>query len=185
MDFLTALWLPILLSGIALFFASFVAWMILPHHQNDWTKLDKEDEVMDAVRNLNIPPGTYMFPYCAGSAEMKSEEFQKRYKDGPRGTLNLWEVPNMGTNMACTFVFFLITSALIAYVTYIAHFDGGEAIRDKTFWSMFRISGTIGIIVHASSGILNGIWFKRKMVTDIIDGIVYGLIIGLIFGLLG
>ena len=32
---LTSLWLPILLSTVALFFLSFLAWTVLPHHKPD------------------------------------------------------------------------------------------------------------------------------------------------------
>jgi hypothetical protein len=39
---LTSLLLPVLLSGVALFFASFLTWMVLQIHKQDWIKLDKE-----------------------------------------------------------------------------------------------------------------------------------------------
>ena len=42
-------------------------------------------------------------------------------------------------NMACTIVFFLVTSAIIGYVTYVACPPGTE------FMKVFRIAGTIGI----------------------------------------
>jgi len=32
---LLALWLPIVLSAIALFFASFLSWVVLPLHKRD------------------------------------------------------------------------------------------------------------------------------------------------------
>lgn len=34
-----SLWLTIVLSAVAVFYASFVAWMILPHHKADWNGL--------------------------------------------------------------------------------------------------------------------------------------------------
>ncbi len=181
MEFLTDLWLPIVLNGVALFFASFAAWMILPHHFSDMKKLSEEDKVMDAIRDMNIPPGNYMFPYVTEKKEQSSPEYQEKYSKGPRGTLNMWVMPNMGANLACTFIFFLVTSAIIAYITHVACPPGDEA---TTFMKVFRVAGTIGILVHGSSGILNGIWFKRRIITDIIDGIAYGLIIGLIFAIL-
>ena len=32
---LASLWLPILVSAVAVFFVSFLAWMVLPHHKKD------------------------------------------------------------------------------------------------------------------------------------------------------
>ena len=87
-------------------------------------------------------------------------------------------MPSMPVNMVYTVVFFLVTSLVIGYITYVACPPGTE------FMKVFRIAGTIGILTHASSGILNGIWFKRRLITDIIDGIVFGLILGLIFAFL-
>ena len=180
MEFLIDLWLPIILNGVVLFFASFICWMLLPHHFGDKKKLDKEDEVMELINNFGIPPGNYMYPYAASKQEQGSKEYAEKYTKGPRGCLDVWEMPNMGLNMACTFVFFLITSAVIGYISHVAC----PPDSNPGFLKVFRIAGTIGILTHASSGILNGIWFKRRLWTDIIDGVAYGLILGLIFAVL-
>jgi hypothetical protein len=45
-----------------------------------------------------------------------------------------------------------------------------------------QITGAIGVLVFASSGMLNAIWFPRRMLTDVVDGLVYGVMMGLIFG---
>ena len=91
MDFVSTLWLPIVLSGIGLFVASFLAWMVLPHHKGDWVKLPDESAFENAVGGLNLPPGNYTFPYCSGSADLKSEAFQRRMAEGPSGILALWD----------------------------------------------------------------------------------------------
>ena len=49
---LTQLILPIVLSTVALFFASFLSWMVLQLHKQDWSPLAKEDEFMAAVGAL-------------------------------------------------------------------------------------------------------------------------------------
>ena len=178
MEFLTALWLPVIIIAVILFVASFVAWVILPHHFGDWKKLDKEDEFMDAIRGFEIPAGNYMYPATHTKAEQNSDEFRDRYMKGPRGVLSTWEVPNMGANLALTFVFFLVTTLIMAYITFAALGRGAE------FMKVFQIAGAIGVLTHASSGVLNAIWFKRRIIMDVIDGIVYGIIIGLIFALM-
>jgi hypothetical protein len=180
-EFLIDLWLPILINGVVLFFASFAAWVLLPHHHSDKKKLPKEQELMDFLKPMDLPPGNYMFPYADTKAEYGSKEVQDRYAAGPRGCLDVHQMPNMGMNMAKTVVFFLVTSAVIGYITHFTCPPGGEGVD---FWKVFRVAGTIGILTHASSGVLNNIWFQRRSITDMIDGVVFGLILGLIFGLL-
>ena len=45
-----SLWLPIVLSAVGVFIASSVVHMVLPYHRSDYDKLEKEDEVMQALR---------------------------------------------------------------------------------------------------------------------------------------
>ena len=173
--FLLELWLPVLLCGIALFFASFISWVILPHHFADFKKLEQEDEFMKTVRDMELPVGNYMFPQVQSKKEMSNPEYTKKYETGPRGTLDIYNVANMPINLGLTFLFFLVTSAVIGYITLVSCPAGTE------FFKVFRVAGTIGILVHATSGMLNGIWFRKRLIAHFIDGIVYGLMIGLIF----
>jgi hypothetical protein len=172
-----SLWLPIIVSGVGLFFASWAAWMLLPHHKPEWKGLPDENTVMNTLRN--IPPGQYMFPYAATPADCKSKEFKQRLEAGPRGTLTLWEKPaSMAVNMLCTLLFFIIANFVIAYLAGIA------LPRGTDFMKVFQFVGTAGILTYGTANILNGIWFGRKMIADIADGIAYGLITGLIFAAL-
>jgi hypothetical protein len=174
-----SLWLPIIVSGVALFFASWAAWMLLPHHKSEWRGLPNEDAFLNSLRGGGVPSGQYMFPYACKPEDWKREEFQNRVKSGPNGTLTIWKKPpNMGINMACTLAFFTIANFVIAYLAGIA-VDPGES-----FMQVFRFVGTAGILTYGTANILNGIWFGRKMVADIVDGVVYGLITGAIFALL-
>ncbi len=181
MEFLTALWLPIILTAIVLFFASFIAWTILPHHESDFKKLDQEDQLMEFVRGLNAPAGNYMFPFMSHADQKDSEKIEK-YKTGPRGTLVMWDYPNMGRNLGLTFLYFLVIAVVTAYIAWSAL--GGALAADIRFMKAFQITGAIGVLVFASSGTLNSVWFRRRVLTDVIDGIVYGVIMGLLFGFL-
>jgi hypothetical protein len=173
---LTSLWLPIVLSSVALFFASFLAWMVLPHHKQDWIGLPDEAAFGKALGDLNVPAGQYMFPHCATAEEMKSPEFIERQKKGPIGLLQVWPGPcNMGKNMACTFLMFLAVSFCLAYLATLGVQLGAE------FKEVFRFVGTAGILTYTAGTLLNGIWFSRKLIGDILDGIAYGLITGAIF----
>lgn len=176
---LSMLWLPILLSGVALFFASWAAWMLLPHHKTEWIGLPNEDAVMKQLKSDNVAPGQYCFPYAASPEAMKSDAYKAKMQAGPRGTLTLWAAPpNMGANMLCTVAFFLIANAVIAYLAGMVLPPGEDHMR------VFRFVGTAGVLTYGTANILNGIWFGRKMVADIVDGIAYGLITGAIFAFL-
>src|SRR5256886_13537092 len=69
---LTALWLPILLSAVIVFFASFIMHTVLAYHKSDYRKLPDEDRVTDAMRGAGVTRGpAYFFPYFSFK-EMKS-----------------------------------------------------------------------------------------------------------------
>jgi hypothetical protein len=176
---LASLWLPIILSGIALFFASWAAWMLLPHHKRDWKGLPDEEGVMAALRKFNIPPGQYNFPHVCSHSEMNTDAFIRRKEAGPSGFLTVWQTwPNMGVNMLCTILFFTIANAVIGYLAGMVIPPGANG------WFVFRFVATAGVLTYGTANILNGIWFNRKMVGDIMDGVAFGLITGLIFAIL-
>lgn len=47
----TALWLPALVATFAVFVASAMVWMAMPHHKKDFAEAKDEDGFMDAVRS--------------------------------------------------------------------------------------------------------------------------------------
>ena len=86
---LTALWLPILLSAVIVFFASFIIHMVLAYHKSDYRKLPDEDRVTDALRSAGVTRGhAYFFPYCSFK-EMKSASAIEKMKRGPVGLLTV------------------------------------------------------------------------------------------------
>jgi hypothetical protein len=171
-----ALWLPIVLSGVALFFASWIAWMFLPHHKAEWKGPPNEDALLTALKSVGLPPGQYMFPHPKTPDECKSDAFKAKLKAGPNGTLTLYSSPpSMGVNMLCTVLFFVIANFVIGYLAGQVIPPGADKMK------VFQFVGTAGILTYGTANILNGIWFGRKMIADILDGVVYGLITGAIF----
>ena len=77
--------LPTIISAVMLFFASFLSWMVLQLHRQDWIKLDKENEFIEAARNLSLAPGSYMFPGCNDLKEMQEDEYKKKIRARSRG----------------------------------------------------------------------------------------------------
>lgn len=62
MEFLTILWLPILLSAVFVFIVSSFIHMVLGYHSSDYQQVPNEDQVMDKLHELNIPPGHFAVP---------------------------------------------------------------------------------------------------------------------------
>ncbi|MFT5470865.1 MAG: hypothetical protein ACI8UO_005996 [Verrucomicrobiales bacterium] len=173
---LVSLILPIVLSAIALFFVSFLSWMVFKLHVKDWGKLEKEDEFMKSGRDLDLKPGSYMFPFCSGGEEMKSEEFQAKAKEGPTGIITVFPPTSMGRNLGLTFLFFLVVSFCLAYLTTLAH------ERGASFAEVFRFVTTAGLMTYLASVICHAIWFRMRIIGHIIESIAYAAITGAIFG---
>lgn len=172
---LANLWLPIILSGVALFFASFLSWMILQLHKQDWRKLPNEEAFRDAVRPLNVPSGIYMFPYADCNADMQTEAFQNKWKDGPCGTLTIFQNVSMGAKLGMTFVYFLVNSLCLAYLGTMGVTPGSE------FLHVFRFFATAGFLVFLSGMVPQRIWFDCRITGHIIESTAYAVIVGVLF----
>ena len=187
MEFLTNLWLPILVSAVVTWIAGAVIWMALPHHKKDMSELPNQQETIERIRALGLPPGNYAFPGGGCSKEaMKDPEVQRCWKEGPLGFISLWKTPpKMGPSMIGTFCVNLAVSITIAYLAWVALGPVVIASGPRLeFATVFQVTGTAGVLAYAFSHIPSGLWFgayKRAILMNIIDGVVYGLITGAIF----
>ncbi|NEZ03140.1 hypothetical protein G4Y73_03120 [Wenzhouxiangella sp. XN201] len=181
MSALIGLWLPIVITTVVLFFASFLAWAISPHHKPDVRKWPDEDRLLEFIRASDAPPGEYLFPMI-DEKDMKEDWAKQRYAAGPWGMVNVWPAqPNMGANMVKTVLFFLIVTIVIAHLGTLTLPAGAS------FERVFHIVGLIAVLAHTTGGICREIWFTRPLrakVMDVVDGVVYGLITGLTFALM-
>jgi hypothetical protein len=185
MDFIQHLWLPILVCAVAVFMCSFLVWAILPHHRDDWAKLPNEDAVRDDLKARGIEPGTYVFPKMDKSS-CNTPEGKAAWERAPAGVMTVFTKPNMGANMAGTFVVMLIAAVLTGYLAW--HVMGRDpvyaATHYKDFADRFQIVGSIGILTWCFSSLPNMIWFqagKRSMVNGTVDGVLYGVVTGAVF----
>jgi hypothetical protein len=176
---LVSLILPIIVSAVALFFASFLSWMVLQLHKKDWDRLEgKEDQVMAAIASCNLPVGSYMFPCAASQAEMKSEAFQKKYDAGPRGILTILPKTNMGQNLALNFAYFLAVSLGVAYLASLAFHRGTADV------SVFQFVFIATFLVSVAAMVPQAIWFRARIVGHIIESVAYAAITAVIFTVL-
>jgi hypothetical protein len=172
---LVVLWLPILLSAVFIFLASFILHMALPWHRNDYARLPNEDRVMDALRPFGIPPGDYMAPACKSPAEMKSAEFAEKMQKGPVMVLTVMPPGpvRMGKSLALWFIYLIVVCVFAAYIAGHAVGFGGS---DR---AIFRFVGATAFLGFAPALWQMSIWYQRSWVTTLratIDGAIYALI---------
>ncbi|MDJ0522862.1 MAG: hypothetical protein QNJ90_12410 [Planctomycetota bacterium] len=175
---LADLWLPILLSGVAVFFLSFIMWMVLPHHRSDWSKLPDEDGTMDHLGDIEA--GMYTFPHCVTPEEMKDPAYIEKRDKGPSGMMTI--VPrgpmNMGKSMFLSFIYNVIIAVLVAYVATIA-IAKGDPNGD-----VLQLTSTVAWLGFAGAHGWYLLWFYYKpalIAKSVIDGLVYALACGFLF----
>jgi hypothetical protein len=178
---LDMLWLPILLSSAIVFAASSAIHMVLPWHKNDYRKAQKEDEVMDALRPLAIPPGDYMVPLPSSMKEMRSPEYTEKFKKGP--VLVLTVMPNGPASMVKSLVLWFLYIAVIGiFAAYVA----GRALpAGAEYRQVFRFAGAAAFIGYSAALWQMSIWYGRSWVTTIkatVDGLFYALLTAAVFG---
>ena len=177
----TSLWIPILLSAVIVFVASSIIHMALTYHRNDFRKLPKEDEVMQALRPFDIPPGEYSIP-CAGSMKgMKDPAFVEKIKAGPVAFMTF--LPSGSTSIASSLVLWFIYSILVSII---AGYVAGTALpRGANYLAVFRFAGCVAFTGYSVALLQNSIWYKRNWGTTLksmFDGLVYGLLTAGVFG---
>ena len=181
MTSLTALWLPILLSGVAVFFLSALVWTVMPHHKKDWAGLPNEDAVLTAMRGNPPAPGQYAMPFMFDPKLRDDPAMKERIARGPNAyfTVIPTGTPAMGPMMAKSLVYNLVVSLLVAYVTWHSLRAGAETSM------VFRIAGTTAMMAYILAVVPESIWFGRpwrNLWMQVVDGVVYGLVTGAIFG---
>jgi hypothetical protein len=136
--------------------------------------------VMDALRRFNIPPGDYMVPRPGGPADMRSKEFQDKFKRGPVFTATFMKSEmSMGPQLAQWFVFCLVVSLFAGYLASRSLPPGVQYLR------VSQIASTTAFLGYAMARWSDSIWYRRSIGTQLrstIDGILYGLLTGGVFG---
>src|SRR5215472_15862407 len=122
MSLLAALWLPIVLSTVIVFFASSVIHMLLPYHRGDYKPLPEEDKVVPVMRTAGLTRGLYIFPYCTHK-EMKSPAMIEKYNHGPVLTVTVCpsgqpqSTKVLGLSGACCIITAVFVVDLVTYAS--------------------------------------------------------------------
>jgi hypothetical protein len=178
---LGTLWLPIVLSAVLVFVASSIVWMALPHHKGDWKPLPDEAGAMQVLGRMALPPGQYRFPWAADQKAMQTPAFLEKLKKGPVGHLVVLPPGpfSMGRTLAVWFVYLLVVSVFVAYLT-------GRTVAPGTdYLRVFRVAGTVAVMAYAVGHATSSIWWGRPWsvtLKDMADGVLYSLLTAGAFG---
>ena len=181
MDFLANLWMPILLSGVAVFIVSSIIHMVVPIHRNDYDGMPGEDAVRAAMRENGMKPGNYYFPLCRSMKDLQEPGMKEKFDEGPVGFMTVLPngLPAMGKALGQWFVFTLFVGAFVAYASWLAVGATGADPRH-----IFRIASTIAVAAYGVGAMTDSIWKGVKWSTSfkfLFDGLLYGLATGAVF----
>lgn len=176
-----SLWLPILLSAVAVFIFSSILHMVLPFHKNDYRPLPNEDGVMDALRPFNIPPGEYIMPCPQSMSDMKSPAFLEKWRRGPVGMINIMQNKSfgMGPQLFGWFVYDIVMSIFAAYIAGRALGPGAD------YMQVFRFASATAFIGYGAAIWQQTIWYHHSLTTTLkstFDALLFGLVTGGFFG---
>jgi hypothetical protein len=178
---LMALWLPIVLSAVAVFIVSSIIHMVLRYHNTDFAGVPDQDAVMDALRPFNIPPGDYMLPHAADLKESGTDAYKAKMDKGPVAVMTVMPSGQwtMGQALVLWFVFCLVVGVFVAYISRMTIPAGAEYLL------VHRVTGATAFCAYALGALPQSIWYKKKWSATfktVFDGLVYGLVTGGIFG---
>lgn len=178
---LGALWLPMLLSAVAVFVASSIIHMVIGWHNNDYRKLPGEGDILAAMRNEGVVSGDYSFPRPKSMKDMGSPEMVEKFKQGPVGFMTVHQngPPAMGRALTLWFFYSLLISLFGAYVASFTLEAGAD------YLSVFRIVGSVTFFAYASAHLSDSIWKGTgwgSTLKHVIDGLIFALLTAGVFG---
>ena len=192
MDFLTQLWMPIVISAVVVFIASAVLWMVLPFHKKDYTPPPDEASIQNAIRTHGFKPGMYFIPWCQGG-NMKDPALVERMKAGPWALMIIPDgTPNFGRSLGIWFVNCLVIAVFVGYVAghalnlETAHSAAAGLVKTAPpYLRVFQLVGAVTFLAHAGMSAHDTIWKGlswRHAIVKIFDGLVYACLTAGIFG---
>ncbi len=178
---LPTLWLPILLSAVAVFVASSLIHMVLKWHNSDYRVLPDEEGVRAALGKASPAPAQYVMPHCQDHKDMDKPEMKKKYEEGPVVFMTVFPngAPAMGKLLVQWFLYALAVAFMAAYVASATLPVGAHYLR------VFRVVGTVSFLTYVGGSVQSGIWMGKpwgSVVKDLADGLIYGLLSAGVFG---
>jgi len=175
-----SLWLPVVVSAVAVWLVSAVLHIVLKYHRADYRQLAEEEGVGQTLRKAASAPGVYFIPYCADMSQMKDPAVRKRFEDGPVAIITLMRsgLPNMGKSLGQWLAFCLLVSFVTSYVARHSLDPGAVGME------VLRLTGTIAFIGYGFGYFQDSIWKGipwSNSLRGLLDAAVYALVTGLVF----
>lgn len=175
-----SLWLPVVVSAVAVWLVSALLHMALKYHRADYKQLADEEAVGAALRKAAPAPGLYAIPYCLDAAAMKDPAVQERYRKGPVGLVALMKSgpPAMGRHLGLWLLFCLLVSFVAGYL---ARHTLTAASPELL---AMRLTGTVAFVGYGFGAIQSSIWQGipwSNTVRSLIDAAIYALVTGAVF----
>lgn len=181
MHALTILWLPVLLSAVAVFVISALIHMVIKWHSPDYRGFSNEEAVRGAIRAGNPTPGHYVVPNCGDMKQMNSEAMQRKYIEGPVAHIIVAPSgrPNMGKHLGLWFLWTLVISASAAVI--VGHIIPIDPIFAR---KAAKIIAALTFVAYGYGSVQESIWTARPWVVTIknlVDAAIYGVATGFVF----
>ena len=182
MPFLS-LWIPVLVSAVAVFVISSILHMALKYHSADYKALPNEDAVREALGKGSLAPGLYQLPHCTDMKSMQDAAHKAKYEKGPVAVITVIPngVPAMPKYLAQWFMFSVFVSFVVAYVARHTLHPGSDGML------VMRITGTVAFAAYGLTNVLDSIWKGQPWANTgraLIDGAIYAVTTGATFRLL-
>jgi hypothetical protein len=178
-----SLWLPVIVSAVVVFVASFIIHMVLKYHKADAKSLPSEDAVREALARANPAPGVYFTPHCADMKQMKDPAIIAKFEKGPVAMITVLPkgAPAMGKHLTLWFAFSVLVSFVAAYVARHTLHPGDDGML------VMQITGTVAFAGYALSHVSDSIWKGQpwpNTARAFLDGAIYAVLTGLVFRLM-
>jgi len=172
---MSQLWLAILAAGVLCWIASAIIHMLLKYHNADYSELPNEAEVSAALGSSSPAPAQYTLPYCADMKQMGEESMQKKFADGPVAMISVMPkgMPPMGKLLGLQLLYFILGSALIAYLASMAIPASSE------YMVVFRFVFVAAFIAYGWGQVPFSIWLGQpwsNCVRYFLDALIYAAV---------
>jgi hypothetical protein len=178
-----SLWLPVLVSAVAVFVASSILHMALKYHKADYKSLANENAVRDALAKGAPAPGVYVTPHCADMKQMQEPAMKEKYDKGPVAILTVLPkgVPVMPRLLGLWFGLNVLVSFTAGYVARHTLRPGADGML------VMQVTGTVAFAAYALSHVSDSIWKGQpwsNTLRALLDGAIYAVVTGLTFRLM-
>jgi hypothetical protein len=178
-----SLWLPVVVSAVAVWIVSALVHMVLRYHRADYRRLPDEDSVAQALRPAGLAPGYYVMPYAMGPGQMKDPAVLKRYEEGPVALLTVLRngPPAMGKHLVQWFLYCLLASFVTGYLARHTLSPASDGLK------VMQITGTVAFAAYGFGYFQDSIWRGipwANSLRGLVDALLYALTTGLVFRLL-